>query len=110
MEVMILNHWTDREVHNCILFHQDIILIHCQSFNYGTAMSLFVPGIIHSLPSTGDGLFVRIWAERAPSCHLGFPGGSVGKNPPAKQETWVRSLGWEDPLENDMATHSSILP
>ena len=31
------------------------------------------------------------------------------KNPPAMQETWVRSLGWEDPLEEDMATHSSIL-
>ena len=32
------------------------------------------------------------------------------KNLPAMQETWVRSLGWEDPLEKDMATHSSILP
>ena len=31
------------------------------------------------------------------------------KTPPAMQETWVRSLGWEDPLENGMATHSSIL-
>ena len=31
------------------------------------------------------------------------------KNMPAKQETWVRSLGWEDPLEEGMATHSSIL-
>ena len=31
------------------------------------------------------------------------------KNPPATQETWVRSLGWEDPLEKSMATHSSIL-
>ena len=31
------------------------------------------------------------------------------KNPPAVQETWVRSLGWEDLLEKDMATHSSIL-
>ena len=31
------------------------------------------------------------------------------KNPPAKQETWVWSLGWEDPLEKGMATHSSIL-
>ena len=34
------------------------------------------------------------------------------KNPPAMQETqktWVRSLGGEDPLENDMATHPSIL-
>ena len=31
------------------------------------------------------------------------------KSPPAMQETWVRSLGWEDPLEKEMATHSSIL-
>ena len=31
------------------------------------------------------------------------------KNLPAMQENWVQSLGWEDPLEKDMATHSSIL-
>ena len=31
------------------------------------------------------------------------------KNPPAVQETWVPSLGWEDPLEEGMATRSSIL-
>ena len=31
------------------------------------------------------------------------------KNPPAMQKTWVRSLGQEDPLEKEMATHSSIL-
>ena len=31
------------------------------------------------------------------------------KNPPAMQDTWVRSLGWEDPLEEGMATHSSIV-
>ena len=31
------------------------------------------------------------------------------KNLPAVQETWVRSLGWEEPLEKGMATHSSIL-
>ena len=31
------------------------------------------------------------------------------KNPPAMQETWVRSLVWEDPLEKGRATHSSIL-
>ena len=40
---------------------------------------------------------------------LGFLGGTDVKNPPAMQETWVRSLGWEDPLEEGMATHSSIL-
>ena len=31
------------------------------------------------------------------------------KNPPAMQENWVQSLGWEDPLEEGMATHFSIL-
>ena len=31
------------------------------------------------------------------------------KNPPAMQETWLRSLDWEDALEEGMATHSSIL-
>ena len=40
---------------------------------------------------------------------MGFPGGSVVKNLPAVQETWVQSLGWEDPLKKEMATHSSIL-
>ena len=31
------------------------------------------------------------------------------KNPPVMQEAWVRSLGWEDPLEKGKATHSNIL-
>ena len=31
------------------------------------------------------------------------------KNPPAMRETWVRTLGWEDPLEKGKATHSGIL-
>ena len=38
-----------------------------------------------------------------------FPGGSVVKNLPAMQETRVQSLGQEEPLEKEMATHSSIL-
>ena len=40
---------------------------------------------------------------------MGFPGGSVVKNLPAMQEMQVWSLGWEEPLEKGMATHSSIL-
>ena len=39
----------------------------------------------------------------------GFPDGSVVKNPPAMKDTWVQSLGLEDPLEKGMATHSRIL-
>ena len=38
-----------------------------------------------------------------------FPGNSVVKNLPAMQETWVRSLGWKDPLEEGRTTHLSIL-
>ena len=39
----------------------------------------------------------------------GFPSDSEVRNSSAMQEMWVRSLGWEDPLKEDMATHSSIL-
>ena len=38
-----------------------------------------------------------------------FPVAQTVKNLPAMQEIWVRSLGREDPLEKEMATHSSIL-
>ena len=40
---------------------------------------------------------------------MDFPGGSVVKNLPARQEMQVQSLGWEDALEEEIATHSSIL-
>ena len=43
------------------------------------------------------------------ACLLGFPGGSVVKNIPAMQEAWVLSMGREDSLQKEMATHSSIL-
>ena len=39
---------------------------------------------------------------------VGFHGGLDGKEP-AMWETWVRSLGWEDPLEEGVATHPNIL-
>ena len=40
---------------------------------------------------------------------LGLPVAQLVKNLPAMQETWVRSLSWEDPLEKGKATPSSIL-
>ena len=52
------------------------------------------------------GLFTEI-------CFLGFPGGSVGKESTSNAGDaggTVQSLGQEDPLEEDMATHASILP
>ena len=51
--------------------------------------------------ASGD--MLRIAEQRKSS------GGSVVKNSPARQETWVRSLGWEDSLEKEMATYSNIL-
>ena len=55
--------------------------------------------------------------SRSPGEGIGYPlqcswaslGAQTVKNLPAMRETWVRSLGWEDPLEECMATHSSIL-
>ena len=40
---------------------------------------------------------------------LAFPVAQLVRNLPAMQQTWVRFLSWEDPLEKEMATHSSIL-
>ena len=40
---------------------------------------------------------------------IDFPGGSDGKVSVTMRETWIRSLGWEDSLEKEIATHSSTL-
>ena len=47
--------------------------------------------------------------ETCYSLALGFLGGSAVKNLPAMQEMYVQSLGWEDPLGKEMATHFNIL-
>ena len=47
-------------------------------------------------------------SQSAPT-HLGFPSVSAVKNQPGMQKTPIQSLGWEDPLEEEMTTHSSIL-
>ena len=60
-----------------------------------------IPGSGRS-PGEGIGYPLRYsWASQA---------AQRVKNLPAMQETWVRSLGWEDPLEKRKATHSSIQP
>ena len=47
---------------------------------------------------------INVWA-----CEWASLVAQLVKNPPVMQETWVQSLGWEDPLEKGKATHSSIL-
>ena len=54
------------------------------------------------LPGNGKGSF---WSNNQVNGYII----SAVKNPPAMQEMWAQSLGWEDPLEKKMATHSSIL-
>ena len=55
------------------------------------------------------GHYVQSKEQEATQISMGFPGGSVVKNLPAMQEIWVQFPGWEHPLEEEMATHSSIL-
>ena len=64
------------------------------------------PGLLHPWNFLGKSAGV--------GCHFLLQGGAslvaqLVKNPFAMWETWVRSLGWEDPLEKGKATHSSIL-
>ena len=54
--------------------------------------------------------FIKISLRTQYRYFLGFPGGSDSKESPTVQETWVQNLGWEDPLEEGMATHSEPLP
>ena len=60
----------------------------------GTRLSDFTHSLAH--------LFFHMW-------NWGFPHGSAVKNLPTMPETWVQSLSGEDPLEEEMATHSSVL-
>ena len=48
--------------------------------------------------------FGEIWDSAFIQSERGFPDSSAGKNPPAMWETWVRPLGWEDPLEKGKAS------
>ena len=59
-----------------------------------------IPGLGRS---TGEGIGYPLQYSRASMV------AQLVKDLPAMQETWVQSLGWEDPLEKGMATHSSIL-
>ena len=65
---------------------------------------------VDSLPSESPDQYILIYIYPHVCVYVyGFPGASVVKNPSAKQKIWVQSLGREDPLEEEMATHSRIL-
>ena len=59
-----------------------------------------------ALPACPCVIFIFVLFFGSP---MGSPMAQMVKNSSARWETWVQSLGWEDPLENGRATHSSIL-
>ena len=84
-------------------------------YNDNTEASL-VAQLVKTACNSGDPSSIS-GSGRSPAGGIGYPhqyawaslvAQSV-KNPSSVQETWVRSLGWEDSLEKSMATHSSIL-
>ena len=74
------------------------------SFGKESACNAGDPG---SIP--GSGRFAGEGIGYPPQYTWASPVAQLVKNLPAMWETWVRSLGWEDPLEKGNATHSSIL-
>ena len=79
--------------------------------NFGSWWWTGRPGVLRFMGSQRVG---HDWATELNWTEVwGFPRGSVVKNPPAMQvpqETWVWSLGWEDPWKEDMATSLVFLP
>ena len=78
--------------------------------------AMFLVFCIESAYNAGDPCSL-LGLGRSPGEGIGYPFqyssaslvSQTVKNLPAMQETWVQSLGWKDPLEEGMATHSSIL-
>ena len=98
LETWSLNHWTAREVPVSTVL--DSIPI-----NHYRVLGRVPCAIQQVLISYLFYLFFK----KLLFLYWGFPGSSVVKNSPAKQETQVQSLGWEDQLEKERAIHSSIL-
>ena len=71
-----------------------------KEFAYNAGDPGLIPGLGRSLEEGIGYPFQYSWASLV---------AQMVKNLPAMQDAWVRSLGWEDPLEEGMATHSSIL-
>ena len=70
----------------------------------------------HSSPYSGSPKFLQLEKLQLECLHFYLPHilraslvAQLEKNPPAMRETWIQSLGWEDPLEKRKATHWRIL-
>ena len=68
-----------------------------------------VPAACQPQPRQPHSFKGQILLTKAGTSLMGFPHSSDGKESTSNVETWVQSLGWEDPLEKGKAIHSSIL-
>ena len=66
-----------------------------------SVLSILLP--LHLMQELYGSFIIRFWGDRASMV------AQIVKNLPIMQETWVQSLGWEDPLKKEMTTHSSTL-
>ena len=104
-----LTHITWYKFHVIITFlkkaHKNVFKDPLFSVGKESACNAGVPALIAGLGRcAGEGIGYPLLYSWAPL------GAQLVKNPPAMQETWVWSLGWEDPLEKGKATHSSLWP
>ena len=81
----------------------------CLSVQLSVSLSICLSVYLSSCLSVSLSICLSIYLSSIYMSPWDFPAGSAVKNPPATRETRVRSLGREDPLEEEMATHSSTL-
>ena len=115
---MILERWQGRQHRSPSPTRRTAALAECVQHDYsgslptvegleGNCSQLLAQKHYPSLtPGPSGQLCMCLGASARP--RVGFPGGSDSKSLPAMRETWVRSLGWEDLLEEGITTHSSI--
>ena len=102
-------HLSRKEANGCGHLLNISIFLSCGSHKFSMSkveLIIFLPNFFLSLTSPA--------VQKAPTsllaqCSWASLVAQLVRNPPAMRETWVRSLGWEDPLEKGMVTHSSIL-
>ena len=98
--------WSNSHIHTWLLENNMFIIVCFPDSSVGKESTCHAgdPGLIPGLGrSTGEGisyLLLFSWASLVDQ---------LVKSPPAMRETWVRFLGWEDPLKKGKATHSSTL-
>ena len=83
------------------------VYTYIRSSSRGVYIASLVIGDPGSIP--GSGRSAGEWIGYPLQYSWAFLVAQLVKNPPAMWETWVQSLGWEDPMEKGKATHSSIL-